>query len=192
MGEQRLIRQSERYIRDGVPNLCARHRKCAGGFTLIELLVAMSVAAMLAAIAIPSFKTMAQGQRRVAEVNDLVLALNYARSEAIKQDSTAGVSVTASGSWQGGWSVCCTSTGATVTTVSALDSRTTLTASAGLAVTFSGNGAQISAPGTVLFTFCDDRGASAATAVEVNPQGKIQTGGKLGTRVDQTTALVCP
>jgi len=59
-------------------------------------------------------------------------------------------------------------------------------------VTFSGNGAQISAPGTVLFTFCDDRGASAATAVEVNPQGKIQTGGKLGTRVDQTTALVCP
>ena len=47
----------------------------------------------MAAIAIPGFTSMAQGERRVAEVNDLVLALNYARSEAVKQDSTAGVNV---------------------------------------------------------------------------------------------------
>jgi type IV fimbrial biogenesis protein FimT len=196
MGERRLIRRSEQYLRDSVPVLHARGRKRAGGFTLIELLVTMSVAAMLAAIAIPSFKTMAQGQRRVAEVNELVLALNYARSEAVKQDSTAGVSVTANGSWQGGWSVCCTSSGATVTSVAALDPRTQLTAAVGMAtpaaVTFSGNGAQVTAPGTVLFTFCDDRGPSAATAVEVAPQGKIQTGGLPGYRVDQTTGLVCP
>ena len=92
--------------------------------------------------------------------------------------------------------MCCTSTGATVTSITPLDSRTTLTASIGgvtpVAVTFSGNGVQLAPLGTVLFTFCDSRGPSAATAVEVSPQGKIQTGGLPGFRVDQATPLVCP
>ena len=196
-GRQLMRRGMQWYFRAGVPaDLCAHFRKRAGGFTLIELLVTMSVAAMLAAIAIPGFTSMAQGERRVAEVNDLVLALNYARSEAVKQDSTAGVNVIANGSWNGGWSVCCTSTGATVTSISTLDSRTTLTATIGVvtpvAVSFSGNGAQLAPLGTVLFTFCDARGPSAATAVEVSPQGKIQTGALPGFRVDQVTPLVCP
>jgi prepilin-type N-terminal cleavage/methylation domain-containing protein len=196
-GRQLMRRGRQWYFRAGVPaDLRAHSRKRAGGFTLIELLVTMSVAAMLAAIAIPGFTSMAQGERRVAEVNDLVLALNYARSEAVKQDSTAGVNVIANGSWDGGWSVCCTSTGATVTSISTLDSRTQLTASIGgvtpVAVSFSGNGAQLAPLGTVLFTFCDSRGPSAATAVEVSPQGKIQTGALPGFRVDQTTPLVCP
>jgi prepilin-type N-terminal cleavage/methylation domain-containing protein len=182
-GRQLMRRGRQWYFRAGVPaDLRAHSRKRAGGFTLIELLVTMSVAAMLAAIAIPGFTSMAQGERRVAEVNDLVLALNYARSEAVKQDSTAGVNVIA--------------TGATVTSISTLDSRTQLTASIGgvtpVAVSFSGNGAQLAPLGTVLFTFCDSRGPSAATAVEVSPQGKIQTGALPGFRVDQTTPLVCP
>jgi prepilin-type N-terminal cleavage/methylation domain-containing protein len=198
MGGRQLMRRGRQwYFRAGVPaDLRAQARKRAGGFTLIELMVTMSVAALLAAIAIPGFTSMAQGERRVAEVNDLVLALNYARSEAVKQDSTTGVNVIANGTWNGGWSVCCTSTGATVTAISSLDSRTTLTASIGgvspVAVTFSGNGAQLAPLGAVLFTFCDSRGPSAATAVEVSPQGKIQTAGLPGYRVDQVTPLVCP
>jgi type IV fimbrial biogenesis protein FimT len=166
------------------------------GFTMIELIVTMSVASILAAIAIPSFVAISQGERRIAEVNDMVLALNYARSEAVKQNSPTGVSVTANGSWAGGWNVCCTSTGTSVNTLPAIDSRSTLTANlagaAPVAVTFDSNGAQLPSTGTVLFTFCDSRGAASATAVEVNPRGHIQSGGKAGFRVDQATALACP
>lgn len=167
-----------------------------GGFTMIELIVTMSVASILAAIAIPSFVALSQGERRIAEVNDMVLALNYARSEAVKQNSPTGVSVTANGSWAGGWNVCCSSTGTSVNTLPAIDSRSTLSASlagtAPVAVTFDSSGAQLPSTGTVLFTFCDSRGAASATAVEVNPRGHIQSGGKAGFRVDQVTALACP
>ena len=166
------------------------------GFTMIELIVTVSVAAILAAIAVPSFVAMAQNQRRVAEVMDLVQALNNARSEATKQNSVAGVSVTANGSWGNGYSVCCTSANASVETIAPIDSRSTLTAdlagTAPASVTFASNGAQTQSTGTVVFTFCDRRGSTAATAVEVNPLGHIQTGFKAGFRVDQTTALVCP
>jgi type IV fimbrial biogenesis protein FimT len=166
------------------------------GFTMIELIVTMSVAAILAAIAVPSFVAMAQSQRRVAEVMDLVQALNNARSEATKQNSTAGVALAANGSWGNGYGVCCTITGATVETLTAIDSRSTLTADfAGaqpVIVTFDSQGHQLPSTGTVVFTFCDKRGAASATAVEVNPLGHIQTGFKAGFRVDQTTALVCP
>ena len=167
-----------------------------GGFTMIELIVTMSVASILAAIAIPSFVAISQGERRIAEVNDMVLALNYARSEAVKQNSPTGVSVTANGSWAGGWNVCCSRTGTSVNTLPAIDSRSTLSASlagtAPVAVTFDSSGAQLPSTGTVLFTFCDSRGAASATAVEVNPRGHIQSGGKAGFRVDQVTALACP
>jgi type IV fimbrial biogenesis protein FimT len=166
------------------------------GFTMIELIVTMSVAAILAAIAVPSFVAISQGERRIAEVNDMVLALNYARSESVKQNSPAGVSVFANGTWGGGWNVCCTSTGASVNTLPAIDSRSTLTANlAGtspVTVTFDSSGALVPSSGTLIFTFCDPRGAASATAVEVNPRGHIQTGGKAGFRVDQTSALVCP
>jgi prepilin-type N-terminal cleavage/methylation domain-containing protein len=167
-----------------------------GGFTMIELIVTMSVVAILTAIAIPSFVAISQGERRIAEVNDMVLALNYARSEAVKQNSPTGVSVTANGSWAGGWNVCCSSTGTSVNTLPAIDSRSTLSANlagtAPVAVTFDSSGAQLPSTGTVLFTFCDSRGAASATAVEVNPRGHIQSGGKAGFRVDQLTALACP
>jgi type IV fimbrial biogenesis protein FimT len=170
--------------------------KTKRGFTMIELIVTMSVAAILAAIAVPSFVAISQGERRIAEVNDMVLALNYARSEAVKQNSPTGVSVTANGSWAGGWNVCCTSTGASVNTLPAIDPRSSLTATlAGttpVTVTFDSSGAQVPSSGTLIFTFCDSRGAASATAVEINPRGHIQSGGKSGFRVDQATALVCP
>ena len=166
------------------------------GFTMIELIVTMSVVGILAALAVPSFVTIAQGERRIGEVNDLVLALNYARSEAVKQNTSTGINVTANGGWGGGWSVCCTSTGATIDTLPALDSRSTLSANlagnAALSVSFQSSGAQTQSLGTVLFTFCDSRGAASATAVEVNPLGHIQLGSKAGFRVDQATALICP
>ena len=56
------------------------------GFTMIELLVTMAVAAILMAIAVPSYRSFMISSRVATESNDFLAALNLARSEAIKKD----------------------------------------------------------------------------------------------------------
>ena len=53
------------------------------GFTLIELLVAITIGSILLALAVPSFTTVVQNNRRAAYVNEFVGALIFARSEAV-------------------------------------------------------------------------------------------------------------
>lgn len=76
------------------------------GFTLIELMVAIAIAAILLGIAIPSFTTTITSNRLTTNANEMVTALNLARSEAIKRGKQVTVrSKNASTSWEGGWDV---------------------------------------------------------------------------------------
>lgn len=80
------------------------------GFTIVELLVTVSIAAILLAVAVPSFQTMIVESRLTTQVNDMVGALNIARSEAIKRNAsvslcrassaTAAACAGAAGAWQ--------------------------------------------------------------------------------------------
>jgi type IV fimbrial biogenesis protein FimT len=168
------------------------------GFTLIELMVTLSVGAILIAVAVPSFTSMLANNRMIAQANGLVLSLNMARSEAIKQDVPAGVAVTAvGGAWTQGWTVCCTAgTALPIQSQGAVGSTLAVKAiAAGVgvgAVTFDSNGAQLGGTGTVIFTFCDSRGRASARDVEVDMAGRIQSGATAGFQADQKTALVCP
>lgn len=56
------------------------------GFTLVELMITLSVAGILLAVAVPSFNRMMVTSRVTAQSNELVAALNFARSEAIKRN----------------------------------------------------------------------------------------------------------
>jgi type IV fimbrial biogenesis protein FimT len=83
--------------------------KTQAGFTIIELLFTMVIAAILMAVAIPSFRTMIAANRLTTQANDLVSAVNYARSEAISHNnavtfcrSTLEASTNCSGS-SGNW-----------------------------------------------------------------------------------------
>jgi len=80
------------------------------GFTTMELLTTMVVAGVITAIAIPSFSRMAANNRVIEQTNDLVAALNYGRSEAIRRNAPitfcraatadATACATASANWQ--------------------------------------------------------------------------------------------
>jgi type IV fimbrial biogenesis protein FimT len=81
------------------------------GFTLIELIVTVAIAAIVLAIAVPSFQETITSNRLTTFSNTLVASLNFARSEAIKQNrrvtlcsSADGLSC-ATGGYQQGWIV---------------------------------------------------------------------------------------
>jgi type IV fimbrial biogenesis protein FimT len=85
------------------------------GFTMTEFIIVMVIVAILAAIAIPSYKYVTAANRMSAEVNLLLGDMQFARSEAIKQGmpiticiaNTTGTGCLGSGpvTWQNGWIV---------------------------------------------------------------------------------------
>jgi type IV fimbrial biogenesis protein FimT len=90
----------------------ATARKAAAGFNLIELMVATTIAAILMAIAVPSYRYVTNSSRVSGEINELLGDMMLARAEAIRNGepvtvcpSTNGTSCSALGSWAGGWIV---------------------------------------------------------------------------------------
>ena len=61
------------------------------GFSIVEIMVAMVIAAVLLGIAIPAFNGLIEQRTMTAQVNNFVLAVHYARSEAVKLGGTATV-----------------------------------------------------------------------------------------------------
>ncbi len=63
------------------------------GFTLLELLITVIVAIVLMAVAIPSFVNFIESNRVTGLANQMVTALNVARSEAIRRVETVELCV---------------------------------------------------------------------------------------------------
>jgi type IV fimbrial biogenesis protein FimT len=95
-GKQRITRTHF------IARLRARCRAC--GFTLIELMVTLAVAAILAMIAVPSFKHILIETHLSDINNDLAGDLQYARTEAVSRQVNVAVAQSG-GSWQNGWKV---------------------------------------------------------------------------------------
>lgn len=94
-----------------MPNCKRSADRGSRGFTLVELLITVSVAAILAAIGIPAFANMIHSNRVTSATNELVSALNLARSEAIRSGGNSvicklnntGDGCNNAGNWSRGW-----------------------------------------------------------------------------------------
>ena len=82
------------------------------GFTLIELMITLAIAAILLTVGVPSFQSMMRNNRAATHMNEMITALNLARSEAAKRGlrvslcpSTNQAACTGGTSWNNGWIV---------------------------------------------------------------------------------------
>ncbi|MBZ2189418.1 GspH/FimT family pseudopilin [Alcanivorax sp. JB21] len=116
------------------------------GFTLIEMLVMLLLIAVLAGIGIPSFTQLVRNNQITAQANGLLGALQYARSEAIRQGGDVSVcgssdGATCDGAWGAGWVVFSVDASNNRQVLRVSEGATGLTASGGVAtITYSSNG----------------------------------------------------
>ena len=81
------------------------------GFTLVELLVVLAVSAIILSIAAPSFANIVANNRVTAAANDLVIALNLGKSEAVRSGNPTVLCQSSNGTscggdqtaWANGW-----------------------------------------------------------------------------------------
>lgn len=89
-------------------NIASRNQ--TAGFSLIELMVTLTIAAIVLGIAIPSFRDMAVRNQLASLNNNLISAINFARSEAVKRGVPVAICHSANktacgGAWSDGWIV---------------------------------------------------------------------------------------
>jgi type IV fimbrial biogenesis protein FimT len=74
------------------------------GITLVELVMVLAVVGILAALAVPVFRSLLQEQRHQVIVSELVAALKMARTEAVVRHTPMVVRASEKG-WSWGWLV---------------------------------------------------------------------------------------
>ena len=145
------------------------------GFTLVEIVTVVTIVGVLAALSAPSFTELIRSQRIKGAASDLMSALAFARSEAVKRNANVVVTAATVGgttSWNNGWSVSYDASGTSVSPrvqpalvqLLVTPSPTSLTS-----VTFGGGGrADVTANFTVE---SDPQSANSTRCIEVRADG---------------------
>ena len=150
--------------------------KVCRGFTLLELMVAIAVLAILATVGVPSFRDLIQNNRVTTQTNELVTALSFARTEAVKRGRPVEVTVSQAAP---GWSATVVLAPGTADedTLRVFDrAGSSVTLDAGGAVEFTAIGAPTAGTGA---TFILEPGPSCTgekrRQIVVGPSGQITT-----------------
>ena len=164
------------------------------GFTLVELLIAMALAAVLLGIGVPAFTDFIRTNRMIGVTNELVTALQFARSEAVKRNNNVTVCVSGDGAsctggnWETGWIVFDDPNGNAVVDAEpivrahdAIGGNNTVRVTAGNVgtfISFTGDGFPRNVAGQVLtatFSICDARGTASGRTVQVGASGRVRS-----------------
>ena len=78
------------------------------GFTIIELMITVAIAAIVLAVAIPSFQAQIRNNQSIALGEDFASAINFARSEAVKRATRVSLcasdnGISCGGAWTDGF-----------------------------------------------------------------------------------------
>ncbi|MCY1279307.1 Type II transport protein GspH [compost metagenome] len=161
------------------------------GFTLIELMVVVAIAAILASLAIPSFRSLMLDNQISSATNNMLGLIHASRSEAITQHSfirVCGSSNAASD--QASYSCNSNNWESGVIAFRSPDATTTTASKAALVKVIPPNagGITLRSSGTITFTpngtlssaatlrVCDSRGTAKSRAVTVNIAGLAASG----------------
>ena len=82
-----------------------RSGRRSAGFTITEMLIVVAIMGILAAIATPYMGDMIRRQRIKTAAFDVFSSLAFARSEAIKRNTTVTITPTGGGNWDRGWRI---------------------------------------------------------------------------------------
>lgn len=183
------------------------NQRAQSGFTLVELIVTLGLAAVLLGLGVPAFTDFIRNNRMIAVTNELVTALQFARSEAVKRNnnvtmciSTDGALCTGGASWEAGWIVfddpnanASVDGSAIVRGHAEIGGGNTVRVTGGNVasfVSFNGNGFPRDVAGniqTATFSICDSRGAAGGNArtVQLGASGRVRSSEVQG-------AVTCP
>jgi type IV fimbrial biogenesis protein FimT len=75
------------------------------GLTMIELLITMAIVAVLLGSAVPAFRGAIERLQLSTTTNDLLLAINLARTEATSRRKRVAVAPNVANDWSSGWQV---------------------------------------------------------------------------------------
>jgi type IV fimbrial biogenesis protein FimT len=82
-----------------------KYALAGGGFSLVELMVTVAIAAILMAIAAPSFSIFIDNQKLLTTATEFYSAVNMTRSEAIKRGAQVTLAANDGVAWTSGWTV---------------------------------------------------------------------------------------
>ena len=150
-------------------------RRAAAGFTMVELMVVVTIAAILAAIAGPNFRTFIGTMNSKSAAFDLIGDLTAARSEAIKRNQPTTVVPLVGGNWASGWQVI--ASGVTVRSRPALTSALSVATAPAAGVTFQPNGrlGAETADGNVTWAISSSISGVTPRCIVITPTGSARS-----------------
>lgn len=165
------------------------------GFTLLEVLIVLSLIVVLSTVAVPNMGRLIADSRQASAANELLIAMNIARSEALKRHRHVTVCKSADGEscgsagvgWRDGWIVFANSSSANVSqrdageellhVAPAIGGKAVIEPAAAVQnfISIRPTGRSSSA---ALFTVCDDHSTHEARGVIILPSGHARVSDK--------------